>query len=129
MRFLGVLCAGIALLGFFGVLMGEEAKPSPQGQLRLLISPGETTQTITRPRDDQAVQKGEMIITCESMTFGVQDGFVFRNGTLENVTGYYSFAEIAVAFSGKSISISSPTPGKPLKDFQFRPKVGDASKD
>src|SRR5438309_1534940 len=112
MRFLGVLCAGIALLGFFGVVRGEEAKPSPQGQLRLLILLAETTPTITRPRDDQAAGQGEVIISCESMTL-VQGGFVFRNGTLETEPGYLSFSEIAVEFSGRSISISSPTPNKP----------------
>jgi hypothetical protein len=54
----------------------------------------------------------------------VQDGFVCKNGTLETGFGYLSFAEIALTFSDKSISISSPTPNKPLKDIQFRLKEG-----
>jgi hypothetical protein len=111
--------AVIALLGLFSAVRGEEAKPSPQGQLRLLISLGETTPTITRPREDQAAQQGGLIISCESMTFD-QGNYVFKNGTLEIATGYISFAEIAVTFSGKSFSVTSSTPGKPLKEIHFR---------
>jgi hypothetical protein len=125
MRLHVYLSASIALLAFFSALNGEEAKPSPQGQLRLLISPGETTQTITRPRDDQKAQKRELIISCDSMMFD-QGAYVFKNGTLEIASGYLSFAEIALTFSGNSISISSPTPNAGLKEIHFQVKPGEA---
>jgi len=127
MRDLIFISAFIALLGFFAVVRGEDEKPLPQGQLRLLISPGEIRQTITRPRDDHEAQKGELIVSCESLSFD-QGTYVFKNGTLETASGYISFTEVAVTYSGNSISIASPTANKPLKDIQFRLKAGDASK-
>jgi hypothetical protein len=54
-----------------------------------------------------------------------QGRFIFKNGTLETSAGYLSFSEIAVEFSGRSISISSPTPNKGLKDIQFRLRPGN----
>src|SRR5262245_22896744 len=117
--------ASIALFAVFSTVNGEEAKPSAQGQLKLLISLAETTQTITRPRDDQEAQKGELIISCESMAFD-QGAYVFKNGTLETESGYLTFTEIAVTFSGTSMSISSPAPNKGLKEIHFQPKAGKA---
>lgn len=125
MRFHIYLSASIALFAFFSVVNGEETKPSPQGQLRLLITLGETTPTITRPRDDQAAQKGEMIVSCDSMTFD-QGAYVFKNGTLEITSGNLSFKEIAVTFSERSISIDFPRPNKGLKEIHFQLKAGEA---
>ena len=123
------VCLGAvtALFGILGAAWGDDANPSPQDQLRLLISPGATTQTFTRPRDDQTAQQSEIIISCESMTLD-QGRYVFANGTLETKAGYLSFAEIAVTFSGTSISISSTAPNKGLKEIHFRLKTSDASK-
>jgi hypothetical protein len=123
MRFHAGLGAVAALFAVIGATIGEDAKPPPQGQLKLLISPGETTQTITRPRDDQTAQKREIIISCESMTLD-QGRYVFVNGTLETTAGYLSFSEIAVTFSGNSMSISSTTPNKGLKEIRFHAKPG-----
>ena len=125
MRYHIYLSASITLFTFFSVANGEDAKPSPQGQLRLLITFGDSTPTITRPRDDQAAQKGELIVNCDSMSFD-QGAYVFKNGTLEITSGNLSFKEIAVTFSERSISISSPTPNKGLKEIHFQLKPGEA---
>src|SRR5262245_1904462 len=124
MRFYISFIASIVLPAFLSVANGEEARPS-QGQLRILISPGESTQTITRPRDDQKAQKRELIINCDSMTFD-QDAYVFKNGTLEIASGHLSFEEIRLRFSGNSFSISSPTPNTGLKNIHFQLKAGEA---
>jgi len=124
MRFNACLNAAIALVTFFSTLNGEETKPAPQSQLRLLITPGDTTQTITRPGDDQTAQRGEFIVTCDSMTFD-QGGYVLKNGKLEMETGYYSFSECLMTFSGKSMTISPVPPNKSLKDIKFQMKAGN----
>ncbi len=123
MRFNACLSAAIALVTFLGTVNGEETKPAPQRQLRLLITPVGETQTITRPGDDQTAQRGEFIVTCESMTFD-ERGYVFKNGTLEMEPGYYSFSECLVTFSGKSMTISPVPPNKSLKDIKFQMKEG-----
>ena len=123
MRFQIWPCAAIALVTFLGTVNGEETKPSPQRELRLLITPVGETQTITRPGDDQTAQQGEFIVTCESMTFD-QGGYVLKNGTLEMETGYFSFDEICLTFSGKSITISATPPNKSIKDIKFQMKEG-----
>jgi hypothetical protein len=123
MRFQIWLCASAALVTFFSAVNGEETKASPQNQLRLLITPSDTTQTITRAADDQTAQRGEFIVTCDSMTFD-QGGYVIKNGTLEMEAGYYSFSECLVTFSEKSITISPVPPNKSLKDIKFQLKEG-----
>src|SRR5262245_43030272 len=125
MRFHIYLIASIAMFAFFSLVNGEEAKPAPQGQLRLLITFGDMTPTITRPRDDQASQKGEMIVSCDSMTFD-QGAYVFKNGALEMTSGNLSFKEIAVTFSERSISFDFSKPNNGLKEIHFQLKPGEA---
>jgi hypothetical protein len=124
MRFKACFCAAIALGTFFCTLNGEETKPYPQKQLRLLITLGDTTQTITRPDDDQTAQRGELIVTCDSLTFD-QGGYVLKNGRVEMETGSFSFDDIHLTFSGKSMTISATPPNKSIKDIKFQMKPGN----
>ena len=122
MRFNACLSAAIALVTFLGTMNGDETTPS-QTRLRLLITLGDTTQTITRPADDQTAQRGEFIVSCDSMTFD-QGGYVLKNGTIEIETGYYSFTEVFVTFPGKSMNIGATPPNRSIKDIKFQLKPG-----
>jgi hypothetical protein len=112
----------IGLCAVISQALADDATPSSKDQLRLLITLGEK-QTITRPRDGQKADRGEIIVSCDTMTVD-RDRYVFVNGTLELQTGYLTFAEIALTFTANAVSISAATPNKSLGDIHFRLKDG-----